>query len=117
MPEMQGQLVPESEVEWQLMQDLYADTAEAKQGGMSTADITTVLNFVASSIQAHDADPEAESVPDFDKHLSRAEKCPQCEHPIEAVVPSIGGEAQVQPCGCRVDRGEIPVWTKVENDE
>jgi len=108
MVDLQGQIVPTSEAEYELLKELYDVTAEAKSEGVETADIATTLQFVAVSIMAYEGDemPEQPEPPDDDV----TENCPECGESIEDVLFSIGEQASIRPCGHEVDVSDVSGW-------
>lgn len=108
MVEIQGQIVPTDEEEMEFLEDLYAVTGEARKAGLDVDDIVISLNFVAASIRAADEQDSPEG-PDAVAE-SKIEDCPQCGEEIENVKPFIGGEVEVQPCGCSIYHERVAGW-------
>lgn len=111
MVDLQGQIVPENEVEWELLQRLYEVTGDAFDQGVETDEIVTSLAFVACSILATE-DVEAVE-PSEPPVKERRTDCPDCGEEIEDVRPFVGGIAEVRPCRCTVETAEVPGWFDV----
>lgn len=108
MAKLGGQIVPETQAEWNLLQDLYAVTGEAKKTGVDDATILMMLNFAAVSIAGQGALGDPVDVPI--EGSDRTEACPECDTEIENVVWQMGGTVYVRPCGHEVDGSEIEGW-------
>lgn len=107
MADFQGQWVPHDEDELALVQGLYAVTAEAQQAGIAVDDIVAAAQFVALSI--HTVDEEDVPVPEGPVE-TRREDCPECGEDIESVKPFIGGEVEINPCGCFSEYQRVAGW-------
>lgn len=104
MVDLQGQIVPESQAELDLLNAIYAVTAEAEEAGVDPEDIVVTLNFAAASINAFgDIDPaEPPDVP------SPETRCPECGEAIDDVLTALGGHVEVRPCGCEMTVDDLP---------
>lgn len=111
MVELQGQIVPTSEEEWQLLQDLYEVTGDASKAGIDTEEIVAVLNFVAVSISSYEGEEGLEA-PDIPSDAKR-KTCPECGEEMEDFTASLGGDVEIEPCGCQTTTEEIPGWVDV----
>lgn len=108
MVDLQGQIVPTSEEEYELLQGLYEVTGEARKADVPTEEIVASLTFVAASIMAYE-DGEMEEPPERPAE-QRRDTCPDCGEEIEEVDPYMGGDVEILPCGCYVDAGDVPNW-------
>lgn len=110
MVDLQGQIVPTSDEEYELLQDLYEVTGKARKAGVPTEEISVSLMFVASSILAYE-DQEAMGEPPERPADQRRDTCPNCGEEIGEVDPYMGGDVEILPCGCYVEAKDIPGWT------
>lgn len=108
MTELRGQLVPETEEEWDLLKAIYDVTGDAYEAGMEEEEIAISLHFAALSILAFGGEQiqEAPSGPSDDPR----EDCPGCGTEIEDVEAFIGGDVEIRPCGCTIDVDQVPGW-------
>lgn len=108
MVDLQGQIVPTCEEEYDLLRGLYEVTGEARKNDVPNEEIVATLNFVAASISVYDDEdrPEPPEIP----AEKRREACPECGETIEGINPYMGGDVEIEPCGCYVDAEEIPGW-------
>lgn len=108
MVDLQGQIIPTSEEEYDLLQGLYEVTGEAQRAGIPTEEIVASLTFVAASIMVYgDEDPPEPPERPAD---TRRETCPNCGETIETVNPYVGGDVEIEPCGCFVTTDAVPGW-------
>jgi len=109
MVDLQGQVVPKTEEEYQLLNDIYAVTGEAFENGVDRESISVSLQFAAMSILASEDTGTVEQPPEG-SDIEPREDCPNCGGNIEDVRAFIGGDAEVSPCGCYVEVAEVPGW-------
>lgn len=113
--------VPESEEEWELMEDIHIATRRANRCGLSRPEIARLLAFMASATLATEEELEPierptaaeESDEDTEPDPPRAEVCPGCAEPIEDVHTGMGGDLYIQPCGCTIrweEREQLGAW-------
>jgi len=108
MVQLQGQVVPTTEAEYELLRGLYEVTGEAKQSDVPSEEIVASLTFVAASIMTV-ADEETPEPPERPAD-TRRETCPDCGEEIDDVNPYMGGDVEVLSCGCYVDADDVPGW-------
>lgn len=114
MVELQGQIVPTSEAEYRLLEALYEVTGQAHEDDVPPEEIVTTLNFVAASIMVYgDQNAEMPEVPDEPVEPEKVDECPSCGATIEGVSPFIGGDVEVEPCGCTVTVHQVPGWVDI----
>lgn len=104
MVDLQGQIVPETEAEWELLNNIYDVTAHAEEEGVRNEDIVLMLTFAAASVQAF-GDEEPPERPDVDPPETH---CPECGERIDDVLTALGGHVEVLPCGCDMEVDDLP---------
>lgn len=110
MVDLKGQAVPETEAEWRLLRDIYDVTGDAYEDDVSKDEIAVALHFAALSIQKFGGEQIPEPAEPSD---DPREDCPTCGDEIEEVKPFMGGDVEVQPCGCTVTVHQVPGWIDV----
>lgn len=117
---IEGQWVPESENELELMKQLHAAKVQAYDKGVPPEDIGAIFAYMASASIA--VPPDKENIEDgrsslqqaMQREKEKAENCPNCGEVIQNAVPlGIGGEFRIIPCGCTFEweeRDKIGPW-------
>lgn len=112
MVKLNGQVVPETEDEYEMLKGLYEVTGEAQRNNVPQEDIVLTLMFVGSSLTAYGDEHLAETAAEPEA-VDKRSTCPECGGDIGDVTASIGGEATVEPCGCNVTVHQVPGWFDV----
>jgi hypothetical protein len=117
---IEGQWVPESNEELELMKQLHAAKVQAYDRGVSPEDIGAIFAYMASSSIAvppkeGEQNGDQTSLQDvLERENKKAKNCPDCGEIIQDAVPlGIGGDFQLVPCGCSFDwddRDKIGPW-------
>ena len=111
MVEVQGGIVPETEAEYELLMTLLEATADAHtERGVPEKDIAQLLNFAAMSVVDSSDGSAIDQLEREDDSVEKAEHCPQCGEEIESVRPFIGGDVEIDPCGCSVEHTRVAGW-------
>lgn len=111
MGELNGTYVPESEVERELLFQLFGVAASARRDGMEVGEIVAAMNYTAATIQMS---PQPGPRPDFpepsEPSTDPRPDCPDCGSEIEKVRPFLGGDVMVEPCDCVVGSQAVSGW-------
>lgn len=115
MADLQGGWVPETQAEWELINDLNAVTVVAYEDGVAQEDIVSALTYMATSVVTSDpqkatqSDPEPEPISIEESEGSEElDECPYCGEVIEEVQAFLGGNTIVVPCGCKGHVDDFP---------
>lgn len=110
MVQFDGTVVPETEQEMELLEDLMAVTGDAfEEDDVSRESVVKLLQFSAMAIWEYGGrDMEFD---DGSDDGDRRHYCPSCGERIRDVSAlSIGGEVKIVPCGCNVEADEVRGW-------
>lgn len=116
---IQGRWMPQTQQEWELLEDMHAVTRLAAAEGVSRARIASLTAYMAAAA-AQQAAIEDTSQTDAQRQRAQSDlasrmgeertsgdllKCPECGGNIEDISGGLGSP-QVEPCGCILDGDE-----------
>lgn len=125
---IEGQWIPESQEELELMKNVHAIKVEAYESGVSPEDIASIFAYASSSsiVEKPEKEGEERNLSDaMQKEKQKADKCAKCNEKIMgARAMGIGGDFILVPCGCEYswdERDKIGPWIEkpsgVDNHE
>lgn len=109
--------MPQTEEEWQLMEDIHMVTRHAHNEGVSKARIASLLAFMASaavtpSPEAGNRSPsqsETQRASEGERRATDEPVCPECGTAIESLTANMGlNPVVVDPCGCALSPNDLP---------
>lgn len=99
---IEGQWIPESEEEVELIKSLHAVKVASYERGVDIEDIATAFAYMASATLAQPPeDKEGRELEDVVDEEREERFCPRCDEEIGNVrFLGIGGKFSLSPCGC-----------------
>lgn len=112
-----GEWIPESDAELELMEALHKAKVNAYNNGVEPDQIAAIMSFMSSAslVNPPESDINEKSLQEeMKKEQQKADNCPRCGVEIrDAEAMGIGGDFYLIPCGHEFeweDREEIGPW-------